>query len=57
MLALRWAEAVERRDRVSETVDGGVVERRLMRDSMAAMGEVRRGSLESRSWYVRRILK
>lgn len=44
----RVAVAVERRARVSDTVPAGEVERRVMRDSIAAMGWVRRGSVRRR---------
>lgn len=46
-LRVRVLEA--RRERVSEIVEGGKWERRTMRDSIAAMGGVRRGSVV-RSW-------
>ncbi len=46
-LRVRVLEA--RRERVSEIVEGGKWERRRMRDSIAAMGGVRRGSVV-RSW-------
>ena len=36
------------KESVSEIVDGGAAERREMRDSMAAMGWVMRGSVRSR---------
>ena len=45
MVAFRVAVAVERRARVSEMVPAGEVERRVIRDSIAAMGWVRRGSV------------
>ena len=37
-------------------VDGGLYERRRMRDSMAAIGMVRKGSERSREVYVDTIL-
>ena len=45
---LRWVVERARRSRVSEMVVEGWVERRWMRDSMAAMGMVRSGSVERR---------
>lgn len=44
-VVFRVVVAVERRERVSEMVPAGEVERRVMRDSIAAMGWVRRGSV------------
>ena len=43
--ALSMAVEDARRERVSEMVDGGEAERRDMRDSIAAIGWVRRGSV------------
>lgn len=45
-LRVRVEEA--RRERVSEIVEGGECERRRIRDSIAAMGGVRRGSVVRR---------
>ena len=50
IVVLRVVVAVERRARVSEMVPAGEVERRVMRDSIAAMGWVRRGSVRRRWW-------
>lgn len=50
--ACKVLEAVERRERVSEAVEGGEEERNVIRDSMAAMGGVRRGSVSRTEWYV-----
>ena len=47
-VCFKVAVAVERRARVSEMVPAGEVERRVMRDSIAAMGWVRRGSVRRR---------
>lgn len=48
--ALRAAVDVERTEKVSEMVLGGVWERRRMRASIAATGIVKRGSVERRLW-------
>ena len=44
-VVFRVVVAVEIRERVSEMVPEGEVERRVIRDSIAAMGWVRRGSV------------
>lgn len=46
--ALRVVVADSRRERVSDIVEGGEAERREMRDSIAAIGWVRRGSVVRR---------
>lgn len=45
---LRMEEWWERRERVSEVVEGGWVERRVMSEVMAARGGVRVGWVERR---------
>lgn len=50
MAALRAAVELERTEKVSEIVLGGVWERRRIRASIAATGMVRRGSVERRFW-------
>jgi len=46
--ALRVAVAESRRESVSDIVEGGEAERRVMRDSIAATGWVTRGSVVRR---------
>ena len=48
IVIFRVLVAVERRARVSDIVPAGEVERRVIRDSIAAMGWVRRRSVWSR---------
>ena len=50
MAALRAVVEVERRDKVSEMVLGGELERERISASIAATGIVRRGSVERRLW-------
>lgn len=47
-VVFRAVVAVEIRERVSDMVPAGEVERRVIRDSIAAMGWVRKGSVRRR---------
>ena len=48
--SFRVLEAAERRERVSEVVEGGEEERRDISDSMAAVEGVRSGSFWRMEW-------